>query len=170
MPDVDTQMFRRPNETDRQKFDIDLNKPRTQKTAREKFENELSKQEIEASKQGLPFARQVARDEFNQAIKEQVDKQMREFGRIENPDQIKKPKVDWKRYSDLKNFELIEEGETYDSDATKVNPGLRVSNKKKVYKFKGYGFKYTVMEDGPSALRRAQESTWTAKKEFDKKS
>ena len=65
--------------------------------------------------------------------------------------------IDWKKYSNLKNFEVIEEDERFDPHLTKINPGLHVTSKKTVYRFKGYEHLYIVMEDGPSSIRRAQQ-------------
>ena len=48
---------------------VNLNRPKRSKNAREKFEIELHNQESIATKNSLPFARQVAREDFNAAIK-----------------------------------------------------------------------------------------------------
>ena len=164
MADVENNIFRAPTASDKQYFDVDLNKPKRRKTSHEKFEAELGIKELEATKKGLPFAKVVARDDFQRAIQSQIDEQMKEYGNVEFPEKLKLPEMDWDKYSDLKNFELIDEGSTYDPNSTKNNPGLRVSMKKKTYKFKGYGNKYTVMEDEPSAIHRAQEKSWKAEK------
>jgi len=168
MADVEDNLFREPTASDKQYFDIDLNKPKRQKTSHEKFETELGEKELEATKKGLPFAKVVARADFQAAIKSQIDEQLRQYGSVEYPEKIKLPEMDWNKYSDLKNFELIDEGETYDPYLTKTNPGLSVNASKKVYRFKGYGNKYTVMEDGPGAIKRAQEKSWKAQQAFKK--
>jgi len=134
---------------------VNLNKPRRTKNAREKFEVELHKAEADATMNGLPFARHVAREDFNQAIKSQVDKQLREYGSIEKPEELKLPKIDWNKYSDLKNFDKIKEHERPDTNLSKHNPGLNVMSKVVTYKFKGYGFIYKVMEGGPESISRA---------------
>ena len=134
---------------------VNLNKPKRKMNAREKFEIELVKQEADATLNKLPFARHVVRAEFNEAIKVQVDKQLREYGSIEKPEDIKLPVTDWKRYSDLNNFELIESHERPDTNLSRQNPGLNVQCQVDTYKFKGYGQTYKVMEDGPSAITRA---------------
>ena len=134
---------------------VNLNKPKKQPNAREKFELELQKHEQEATKTSLPFARHAVRDDFNQKIKVQVDKQLREYGSVEKPEELKLPIIDWNKYSDLKNFDFIETHERPDGNLTKHNPGLNVKVKCDQYKFKGYGQTYKVMESGPDAITRA---------------
>jgi len=134
---------------------VNLNKSRRDLTAHEKFEIELKKQEADATLKGLPFARHVARDDFKTTIKVQIDAQLREFGSIEYPEKIKLPEIDWSKYTDMKNFELITQKVVPDSNLSKLNPGLNVLIDTKKYKFKGYAQTYTMMESGPSAITRA---------------
>lgn len=136
---------------------VDLGPGRKNLTSTEKFELELQKHEKKATKAMLPFARQVVREDFKNLIKLQTDEQLREYGRIEFPEKLTPPKIDWSKYSNLKNFKLIETKEVYDKWLTQINPGLRVQSQTKVYKFKGYGNTYSVMEDGPSSIARAQK-------------
>lgn len=124
-------------------------------TSTERFEIELHKHEQEATKKGIPFARHAARDDFNREIKSQKEDQLRKYGRIAYPEKLTLPKLDWDKYSDLKNFELIETKERNDEHLTKTNPGLTVDIMAKVYRYKGYGNKYTIMESGPDAIARA---------------
>ena len=152
---------------------VNLNKPKRQLNAREKFEVELHKQEAIATRNGKPFARHIAREEFNKKIKEQVDKQCREYGSVEKPEELKLPKVDWDRYSNLKNFELIKTHERADGNLSRANPGLSVKIEFKTYKFKGYGFLYKTSESGPDAIARAIRARAkldkTISQEMDKK-
>jgi len=134
---------------------VNLNKPKRTKNAREKFELELQSKEAEANKKRLPFARHAARDDFNNAIKVQVDEQLKKYGSIEKPEELKLPVIDWDKYSNLDNFEIIEEHERADSNLTNRNPGLSVQMKVITYKYKGYGQIYKVMESGPEAITRA---------------
>jgi len=134
---------------------VNLNKSKRDLTAHEKFEIELKKQEADATLKGLPFARHVARDDFKTTIKVQIDAQLREFGSIEYPEKIKLPEIDWSKYTDMKNFELITQKVVPDSNLSKLNPGLNVLIDTKKYKFKGYAQTYTMMESGPSAITRA---------------
>jgi len=134
---------------------VNLVKSKKQKNAREKFEMELQKHEAEATNKKLPFARHVVREDFDKAIKIQVDEQLRKYGSIEKPEELTLPVIDWDKYSNLKNFDIIEEHERADSHLTRTNPGLNVMMKVVTYKFKGYGQTYKVMEDAPSAITRA---------------
>lgn len=148
-------ILRKPTDRDKEYMDIDLNKPKRDKTARELFEIELQKYETEATKKGLPFARHVARDDFQEQIDSQVKQQVREHGEVINP--IEKPKLDWTKYSDLKNFEVVKEGERDDSSLSNKHNGLSISLKWTQYRFKGYGQTYRVMEKPADAILRAQK-------------
>jgi len=134
---------------------VNLNRSKRKKNAREKFEIELQKQEKKANQDRRPFARHVAREDFNQAIKVQIDKQLREYGSVEKPEELKLPVIDWNKYSDLKNFDKIDEKEVSDNNLSKENPGLSVKIKAVTYKYKGYGQTYKMMEPGPEAIARA---------------
>ena len=134
---------------------VNLNKSKRSKNAREKFEIELQAQELRATQNAKPFARHAAREDFNKAIKVQVDDQVRKYGSVEKPEELKLPVVDWDKYSNLSNFDLTEEKNVADTNLSKHNPGLNVLVKTLVYKFKGYGQIYKVMESGPDAITRA---------------
>lgn len=161
-------IYRRLEPKDKQFIDVDLARPKRQKTSREKFQLELIKHEQEATEKGLPFARHAARDYFEREIQKQVDKQLQENGEVD-ASLLKVPEMDWAKYSDLKNFEVVDTGETYDEHLTIANPGLTVMAKKTVYKFKGYGNPYTIMESGPDSIKRAQDKAWKDKAEFESK-
>lgn len=149
-------IIRKATDADKSYFDIDLGKPRRQKTAQEKFNLDLIKEEQKATKAGLPFARHVAREDFKQLLDSQIQGQLREYGRIEHPEELKAPKMEWSKYSDVKNFEVVSSGERADPDLSKHNPGLNIRLKKTKYKYKGYFQLYTVMESAESAIARAQ--------------
>lgn len=151
---MDNTITRPMNENDKRYIDVELTKKR-KKNYQEEFTLELNKHEKIATKNGLPFARHVARDEFTNQINNEKNRQLREFGEIREA--IKIPTLDWKKYSDLKNFEVIEEGEVPDDNLSLRNPGLNVMVKKTVYKYKGFKETYRVMESGPNAIKRAQE-------------
>lgn len=125
--------------------------------AKQKFEQKLSDEEQKAMKLKLPFAAQPARLEFNDYYELEVKKNIRLNGYLVIED-IKPFEMDWNKYSDLKNFEVIDEGETVDEHLSRKNPGLNVVFKYTKYKFKGYSNTYTVMEHRDSALRRAKEA------------
>jgi hypothetical protein len=124
-------------------------------TQEEKFEIELTKQEQIASKKKLPFAHQVARADFKEFFR-QLNEKIQRQGMLYSGDKTE-PEMNWEKYSDLKNFDLIEEGERPDEQLTKHNPGLNVTKSFKKYQFKGYQYLYILMEDTPSAINRANK-------------
>lgn len=161
-------IYRKLEDKDRRFIDVDLNKPKKRMTSREKFQVELSKNEKEATKNGLPFARHAAKDDFENSIKSQRDAQIRKYGSIEHPEELKVPEMNWKQYSDLKNFKLINEKERSDDNLSTKNPGLAVTSQVKTYKYKDYGQTYTVMEDGPSSIKRAIKNRAKLDKQISK--
>lgn len=131
------------------------------KTAKQRFILDIKKQESEASKKmvdGYPgiFASQVAMLDFKEHYEAEGKKSLRKNGYVKEED-ITIFKPEWERYSDMSNFELIEEGERSDPFLTKINPGLNVFAGKRKYRYKGTTYIYTTMEDGPSSIRRARE-------------
>lgn len=134
------------------------------KTIKEQFEQDIAKELQKVSKANigldidkkLPFAEQVARIEFMGHWTDQRDKALREKGKLEAGD-FKAPKTNWKKYSNLDNFEKLDEGERLDEHLTKINPGLHVMAKWIKYKFNGHVGTYKLMEDGPSSIKRARE-------------
>ena len=151
---MDNEIIRQPTEQEKKDFtDISF---KDKNSARAKFEEELAKKGQEAIKKGLPFATKPARDEFNDYYEDQAQKSMRKNGFVD-PNDIKPLKMDWKKYSDINNFDMIDEGEINDPQLTKHNPGLNVMIAFKKYKYHGYANTFTVMEDSVSALNRAQE-------------
>lgn len=134
---------------------VNLVKSKRNLNARDKFEIELHKNEKLAHKKRLPFARHAARDDFNQTIESQVKSQLKQYGSIEKPEELKLPNIDWSKYSDLKNFKVIGEHERADNNLSRQNPGLSVQVKVITYKFNGYGQTYKIMESGPDAITRA---------------
>jgi len=134
---------------------VNLNKSKRTKNAREKFEIELQNQEKIANKARLPFARHAAREDFDKFIKSQVDEQLRKYGSVEHPEELTLPVIDWSKYSNLKNFDLIKTHERPDTNLSNKNPGLNVQSLVETYKYKGYGQIYKIMEAGPDSIARA---------------
>lgn len=146
-------IIRTPTDEERRDF-TPIAEPGKRKTVKEVFIEKLNEEQAKANKKGLPFCDRAAKDDFEEHYESQAKKSMKEHGYVKMED-IKPVKINWEKYSDLKNFELIDEGEVFDEFLTKRNPGLTVNAWKKVYKFKGYSNKYTLMEDGPSSIARA---------------
>jgi len=168
---MDNEIFRPMNEADKQFIDVNLNKPRRQKTSRERFQEELSSHEKAATKKHLPFARHAAREDFEAEIKKQIDAQLKEYGELAYPERLKVPEMDWNKYSDLKNFTLTKEDEVFDTNLSNRNPGLSVMVKKAEYYYGDVkSKKYRVMEEPQEAIKRAQEKAWSARQQFDNQS
>jgi len=120
--------------------------------AKEIFIKEAKKQEKAAGKANKPFAMQVAIEEFNDYFENQAKISVRKHGYVKR-DEIKPLKVNWEKYSDIKNFEIVDERERYDEHLSrlyKVNVSLKLIK----YKYKGYRYLYTVMEDPNTAIQR----------------
>ena len=124
--------------------------------AERKFQDEVAKAGQKAIKEGLPFAEKAARDEFKDYYESQMKENVRKNGYL-NVSEIKPIKIDLTEFSDLKNFELLEEGEIADQQLTKHNPGLDVKVAFKKWKYKGYSNTYTVMESQTDAILRARK-------------
>jgi len=147
-------IVRRPSEEARRDFTPIID-PGRKMNEKEKFEEEIAKQMQLAHSKGLPFAEKVARDDFNDHYEKQAKLSMRKRGYVNAAD-IKPVQMDWEKYSDIKNWELVNEGERYDEHLSK-RLNLEVYFKYKKYKFKGYNFTDTVMEDKGQAVARAKK-------------
>lgn len=124
--------------------------------AKYRFYEELTSKEQEAIKKKLPFASKAAIDDFKDAHEAQMKANIRKNGYLV-PSELKVVKMDWKKYSDLANFEELEDGEISDQNLTKHNPGLDVKIAFKKYKYKGYSNTYMVMESATDAILRARK-------------
>ena len=119
------------------------------------FNIRLGKEGQQAAKEGLPFCEAAAKEDYKDKL-EQWNKEFKRQGFASK----KKPTfedIDWKKYSDLKNFELTNEGTQRDPSLSKEHK-VAVNIKYKTYKYKGYSNKYTTMEDPNQALTRALDS------------
>ena len=159
-------MLREQNTQEKNDF-IPISTPRGRVlTPEEKFKKEVIKHEQQAVKEFKPFASQVLNIEFKDNIKEQADKSKKLHGHVKR-EEIVQPEVDWKRYSDLKNFDLIEEGEQFD-DALSKRHNLSIYIKFKKYRFKQYSYEYTIMEDPNKSIQRARNDQLPVKVEIKK--
>ena len=145
-----------------------INIGQKEETTKLKFEEQLAKAGQDAIKKGLPFAEKPARDEFRDYYEKEMKDNVRKNGYF-NPSEIKPIKIDLTEFSDLKNFELIEEGEIADQQLTKHNPGLDVRIAFKKWKFKGYSNTYTVMESQTDAILRARKKLKELEEDTPKK-
>ena len=149
-------IIRTPTDDERKDFTPLAEPQKRKRNAKERFNDELCMAQQEAAKKKLPFCERAARDDFNDYYKNQVQMHTRKYGYVKL-EEIKPIKMDWNKYSDLKNFEVLEEGEKFDEHLTKVNPGLTVMVKWIRYKYKEYDNTYEVHESGPDAINRAKK-------------
>ncbi len=158
--------FREPTQEEKKDF---VNIMTSKKSGKDVFMEELGKQEQIATKKGIPFARVVAKSDYKEHFKNQIALSLKKNGFLD-PNDITKPNVNWEQYSDLKNFELVEESETPDEHLSRMNPGLNVMVAYKVYQFKRDGItyynKYTIMESRESAILRAKQKQKALDKEL----
>jgi len=122
------------------------------KSPRQRFEAEIMKAEQEAIKEGLPFAIGALRTETAELAKA-WETRWRRRGYVDDK-KDPTPKVDWGKYSDLENFEVLDKGEKHDPYLTKVNK-FPVFIKWAKYRFKDFPENYTVMESAEDAIERA---------------
>lgn len=131
----------------------------------EKFKKELIKHEQKAVRESKPFASHAAMDD-KEEHQEKVKLTMKRNGYL--PKDFPKFKTDWDKYSDLKNFKLIETKERPDTNLSNKNPGLNVTCLTKVYQYIGYDNKYIIMEDASSSISRAVKNRAKLDKEISK--
>ena len=161
------EIIRNPNKDDLDRPDFDpvlLNEKGFQpiedtsglvRTPADLFAEKLAMETFKAQKKGLPFAEVAARADYL----DKVDSWNKEFKR-QGYATKKKPtfdEIDWNKYCDLKNFELLEEGTTRDPTMSKEHK-VAVYLKWKKYKYKGFKNTFTIMEDPEVALTRALDS------------
>ena len=133
-------------------------------TPKDKFSTKLAEEQQKAQSKGLPFAWATAQADMDDLI-ERLDKQWK---RNDFVDKSKIPEVDWSRYSNLKNFEVLGEGKTHDKELSKLHH-LPVFVGWKRYRFKGFSNTYNIMESEEDALDRAREKHLLIKHEVVKK-
>ena len=106
-------IIREPTIDERRDFEpLQTPAQRTVITPHAMFERKMAEEEKKAIRKGLPFAINVLRAETADAI-DSWEKRWKRRGYVD----IKTdpyPTVNWNRYSDLKNFEILEEDEKLD--------------------------------------------------------
>ena len=149
---VDTELIRDPNSNELSNFIPLATRKGRYIEPETAFLREVAKYQLEAIKKGLPFAHVAAITEW----KDFQDTQKKEYQR-EGFIQTREFKIDWDKFSDLNNFDLIDEGEKLDDNLTKKNNYIQVYVKFRKYKFKSFKETYTVEEDGNLAIERSRE-------------
>ena len=148
-------IIRTPTEIERKDFTPILGVPKG-RDARKNFIDECARQQQKASKEKLPFADFAAMNDFDDYYKIEKQKNIRKNGYLKLKE-IKPLTIDWTKYSDIKNFNKIDEGETMDASLSKNN-NVTVSLKWTKYQYKGYKHPITVMEEPLKAVARAKEA------------
>lgn len=126
----------------------------------DRFSKKIAEERLKAQEKSdsdglpLPFADGAAREEWQSSYDEQIKEQKKKYGFVK-PEEIKPFNADWKKFSDLKNFDLLESGERLDDQISK-RYAKTITLKYKVYQFKGHYKRYTVMEDGIRAVERVE--------------
>jgi len=170
---MEATIIRRPTEKDKT-FTGDDGKVNTwlvggQKNDRELFIEELGKQRLKVGKDKegiiLPFADKPALDDYDEYEEKKIQT-VKRTGYL--PDSFKELKLDWSKYSDPDNFELIEEKEVPDTNLSNKNPGLNVVTKTKVYKYLDYQNIYTCQEDSGNAIIRATKARMKLEEDLKK--
>jgi len=123
------------------------------KSPQDRFSESIAVEQQKAMKKGLPFAEAAVRAEAKDMATE-AEKKWKRQGYV---DKDWNPKIDWNRYSDLKNFEEVDKGHVHDRYLSNVHR-LPVFINYVRYKFKGFSNTYTVMEGEETAVQRARDA------------
>lgn len=129
----------------------------------DRFNITISEHQVKAIKKGLPFAEATARADLKD-IQDELLKRWSRQGYVKDGEL---PKINWGKYSDLKNFEVIDKGQTRDSGMSKEHK-VAVDVKWTKYKYKGFSNTYTVMEDPTESLTRSLDTLEGRKVKKDK--
>jgi len=119
-------------------------------TDRDRLFTKLASLQQEAQKKGLPFARIAAKNDVEEIETRKVETLKRQ-GHLVG---WKKPKIDWSKYSDLKNFTILDDGQVQDANLSKLHR-IPVFVKYTTYQYNGYQNTYRVMEMVEVSLQRA---------------
>ncbi len=125
-------------------------------SVKDKFSERINQEEQKSIKLGKPFAIWAVRAEVKD-LQDEFNKKFRRQGYVKDFKIPTLDEIDWKKYSDLKNWELLDESVKKDDNLSKINR-LPVFVKYKTYRYTGYSNTYTVMEPEEAAVMRAQSA------------
>ena len=125
-------------------------------TVKSRFEKRIIKEEKKAYSEGLPFPVWAVSAEVKD-IQDDFNKKFRRQGYIRGFKIPTLDELDWSKYSDLKNWEVIDQGAKHDAHLSKIHR-LPVFVKWTKYMYKGYSNTCTLMEGEELAVIRAQET------------
>lgn len=127
---------------------------------RDKFIEEMNQQMAKASKKRLPFADFAAKDDWDEHHRLESQRLIRKYGKgyltKEGIKEYKQPVMDWDKYSDLKNWELVATKQVRDPNISKIN-NMEVFITNKVYKYEGYGNTKTLPNSEHEAVMEARK-------------
>ena len=145
------------------------------KTPQAEFTEKLHKEKTKAGKKELPFADQVAMEDWSEHHRQESRRLILKYGKgyltEEAVKEYKHPALDWTSYSNLDNFELVTEKEMKDDDLSKRH-NLPVKRKLRVYKYKNYNKQYTIMDSEQEALieaKKKHDAIWESKNKIKSK-
>ena len=148
-------IFRPPTKEEQQNMKI-IGK----RSPQDEFVEKVYSEKAKAAKKDLPFADQVATEEWNESHRQEGRRLNLKYGKgyltNEAIKEYKHPTLDWEKYSDLKNFDLIREREVKDDDLSKRH-NLPIKRKLKVYRYKNYNKTYTMMNSEHEAFMDAKK-------------
>ena len=121
-------------------------------TNTDKLFAKLAEEQQKTQAKGLPFAWAAAKAEIDDAS-EQQRKILKRQGHLKG---WEVPKIDWNKYSDLKNFELIDSGESHDAELSKLHH-MPIFIAFKKYQFTGFSNTYKICEGIDSAIERSRK-------------
>src|SRR3990167_9424062 len=120
-------------------------------TSKDKLHIKIGEEEQKANKLGLPFSIAGVMSDVEDKNRE-ASNQLKRQGYVSKDLDLK---LDWKKYSDLNNFEIIGEGTQHDPKLSDKHR-LPIYLKWKKYRFNGTTEERTVMESADEAVKRAQ--------------
>lgn len=125
-------------------------------TIKDKFNKRINQEEQKAMSEGKPFAIWAVRADIKD-IQDDFAKRFKRQGYVKGFKIPTLDEINWKKYSDLKNWELITEDKVRDPQLSKEHK-VSIYLKRRKYRYKGYSNTYSVMEDSDEALTRALDA------------
>jgi len=125
------------------------------KSPQDKFNENVALAQQKAIKKGLPFATAAVRTDAKDAVSAWTNRYKRRGYVDKKSDPF--PTLNFEKYSDLKNFEVVETDQKHDEYLSKIHR-LPIYLKYTKYKYKGMSNTYTVMEPQETAVQRAVDA------------
>jgi hypothetical protein len=120
-------------------------------TPRDRLHARMNQEENKAAIKGLPFSRAGVMGEVEDLNRTAIN-QLKRQGYVNKDLNLN---IDWSKYSDLKNFEVLSEGTQHDENLSNRHK-LPIYIKWTKYRFIGTSEEITIMEPAETAVKRAQ--------------